>query len=99
MGKTPYFRTYQTRLEQAQRTVVAQHQAQQQLLQSQAQQGQNVSGQARRRVTHPIRVERRRDNRHLAIIDGMRKLAKRREQQAHKQSEGKVVDFLKRLVF
>jgi chromatin modification-related protein VID21 len=99
MGKTPYFRTYQTRLEQAQRTVVAQHQAQQQLLQSQAQQGQNVSGQARRRVTHPIRVERRRDNRHLAIIDGMRKLAKRREQQAHKQSEGKVVDLLKRLVF
>jgi chromatin modification-related protein VID21 len=87
MSKTQYFRTYQTRLEQAQRTVTAQHQAQQQLLQQQAQQGQAISGQARRRTTQPIRVERRRENRHLAIIDGMRKLARKRESIAHKQAE------------
>jgi chromatin modification-related protein VID21 len=87
MSKTQYFRTYQTRLEQAQRTIVAQHQAQQQLIAQQAQQGQNVSNQPRRRTTQPIRVERRRENRHLAIIDGMRKLARKRESIAHKQAE------------
>ncbi|KAF2730587.1 hypothetical protein EJ04DRAFT_38532 [Polyplosphaeria fusca] len=87
MSKTQYFRTYQTRLEQAQRTVLAQHQAQQQLMQQQAQQGQNIPGQQRRRTNNPIRVERRRENRHLAIIDGMRKLARKRESVAHKQAE------------
>ncbi|KAF1995179.1 hypothetical protein P154DRAFT_624181 [Amniculicola lignicola CBS 123094] len=87
MSKTQYFRTYQTRLEQAQRTVLAQHQAQQQLLQQQAQQGQNVPTQPRRRTTQPIRVERRRENRHLAMIDAMRKLARKRESAAHKQAE------------
>jgi chromatin modification-related protein VID21 len=88
MVKTPYFRTYMHRLEQAQKTVAAE---QQQLLQQQAQQGgQNMSGQVRKRSTQPIRVERRRENRHLAYIDAMRKLARKREQQAHKQAECKL---------
>jgi len=88
MSKTQYFRTYQSRLEQAQRTVAAQHQAQQQLLQQQAQNSQSIPNQTpRRRTTQPIRVERRRENRHLAIIDGMRKLARKRESLAHKQAE------------
>lgn len=88
MSKTQYFRTYQSRLEQAQRTVAAQHQAQQQLIQQQAQNGQNIPAQTpRRRTNQPIRVERRRENRHLAIIDGMRKLARKRESIAHKQAE------------
>ncbi|CAI6341971.1 unnamed protein product [Periconia digitata] len=88
MSKTQYFRTYQSRLEQAQKTVLAQLQAQQQLQQQQQANGQNVStGQPRRRTTQPIRVERRRENRHLAIIDGMRKLARKRESLAHKQAE------------
>lgn len=88
MSKTQYFRTYQSRLEQAQRTVAAQHQAQQQLIQQQSQNGQNIPSQTpRRRTNQPIRVERRRENRHLAIIDGMRKLARKRESIAHKQAE------------
>ncbi|KAL1595771.1 RNA polymerase II transcription elongation factor SpEAF [Paraconiothyrium brasiliense] len=88
MSKTQYFRTYQSRLEQAQRTVAAQHQAQQQLIQQQQQSGQSIPAQTpRRRTNQPIRVERRRDNRHLAIIDGMRKLARKRESIAHKQAE------------
>lgn len=88
MSKTQYFRTYQSRLEQAQRTVAAQHQAQQQLIQQQSQNGQNIPAQTpRRRTNQPIRVERRRENRHLAIIDGMRKLARKRESIAHKQAE------------
>ncbi|OCK74067.1 hypothetical protein K432DRAFT_430241 [Lepidopterella palustris CBS 459.81] len=87
MSKTQYFRTYQSRLEAAQRTVSAQHQALQQQLQQQAQSGGPISSQIRRRTTQPIRVERRKNNRYLAVIDGMRKLARKREQVAHKQQE------------
>jgi chromatin modification-related protein VID21 len=82
MSKTQYFRTYQGRLEQANKTVFAQYQAQQQ-----QQQGQTPGQPRRRPTTTPIRVERRRENRHLAIIDGMRKLARKRESAAHKQAE------------
>jgi len=85
MSKTQYFRTYQGRLEQANKTVYAQYQAQQQ--QQQQQQGQTAGQPRRRPTTTPIRVERRRENRHLAIIDGMRKLARKRESAAHKQAE------------
>lgn len=84
MSKTQYFRTYQGRLEQANKTVHAQFQAQQQ---QQQQQGQTPGQPRRRPTTTPIRVERRRENRHLAIIDGMRKLARKRESAAHKQAE------------
>ncbi|OAL53357.1 MYB and HSA domain-containing protein [Pyrenochaeta sp. DS3sAY3a] len=84
MSKTQYFRTYQGRLEQANKTVYAQFQAQQQ---QQQQQGQTPGQPRRRPTTTPIRVERRRENRHLAIIDGMRKLARKRESTAHKQAE------------
>lgn len=85
MSKTQYFRTYQGRLEQANKTVFAQYQAQQQ--QQSQQQGQTPAQPRRRPTTTPIRVERRRENRHLAIIDGMRKLARKRESAAHKQAE------------
>lgn len=88
MSKTQYFRTYQGRLEQANKVVFAQYQAQQQQQQQQQQTGGAAPGQPRRRpTTTPIRVERRRENRHLAIIDGMRKLARKRESAAHKQAE------------
>lgn len=90
MSKTQYFRTYQSRLEAAQRTVSAQHQAAQQ--QQLAQQGQTnsqaLNTPIRRRTAQPYRVERRRANRHLALIDAMRKLARKRESAAHKQQEG-----------
>lgn len=86
MSKTQYFRTYQGRLEQANKTVFAQYQAQQQQ-QQQQQQSQAPAQPRRRPTTTPIRVERRRENRHLAIIDGMRKLARKRESAAHKQAE------------
>ncbi|KAH9878452.1 hypothetical protein IAQ61_001724 [Plenodomus lingam] len=86
MSKTQYFRTYQSRLEAANKTVYAQFQAQQQQ-QQQQQQGQTPGQPRRRPTTTPIRVERRRENRHLAIIDGMRKLARKRESAAHKQAE------------
>lgn len=93
MSKTQYFRTYQSRLEQAQRTITNQHQAMQQQLQQNMVAGQ-IPSQLRRRTTQPIRVERRRNNRYLAVIDGMRKLARKRESVAHKQAEGKQTKFM-----
>ncbi|KAL9062406.1 MAG: hypothetical protein Q9157_008947, partial [Trypethelium eluteriae] len=86
MSKMQYFRTYQSRLDAAQRTVTAHQQAQQQLL---AQQGNAAGVQTplRRRTTVPIRVERRRGGKYLSIMEAMRKLARKREGLAHKQQE------------
>ncbi|GIC91167.1 MYB and HSA domain protein [Aspergillus udagawae] len=90
MSKTQYFRAYHQRIETAQRTVLAQQQAaQQQQQQQQQQQGGNNSTQAqqpiRRRTTQPVRVDRRRSSKHLALLDAMRKLAKKRETMLQKQ--------------
>ena len=92
MSKTPYFRAYHQRLEAAQRAVLAQQQAaQQQQQQQQQQQPNNPQAQApiRRRTTQPLRVERRRSSKHLALLDAMRKLAKKRETMLQKQQHGK----------
>lgn len=86
MSKTHYFRAYNHRLEAAQRTLQNQYQ--------QATQAPQVPGQAvtpvRRRTTTSIRVERKRNQKHLTLVDAMRKLAKKREttmqKQAHAQS-------------
>lgn len=84
MSKTQYFRAYHARLEAAQRTLIAQQQA------TQHQQGNNP-GQppVRRRSAQPVRVERRKNNKYLALIDAMRKLAKKRESAVQKQQQGK----------
>ena len=91
MSKTQYFRAYHQRLETAQRTVLAQQQAaQQQQQQQQQQQGANAQSQppVRRRTTQPLRVDRRRSSKHLALLDAMRKLAKKRETMLQKQQHG-----------
>lgn len=84
MSKTQYFRAYHQRLETAQRTVLAQQQAAQQQQQQAASNGQ-VQQPIRRRTTQPLRVDRRRSSRHLALLDAMRKLAKKRETMLQKQ--------------
>lgn len=84
MSKTQYFRAYHQRLETAQRTVLAQQQAAQQQQQQQANNGQ-AQAPVRRRTTQPLRVDRRRSSRHLALLDAMRKLAKKRETMLQKQ--------------
>ncbi|CRG87988.1 Chromatin modification-related protein eaf1 [Talaromyces islandicus] len=90
MSKTQYFRAYHQRLEAAQRAVMAQQAAQQQQLQQQAAQ-QGNTGQTqpfiRKRSTQPIRVDRRRTSRHLALLEAMRKLAKKRETTLQKQQQ------------
>ncbi|KAL3468352.1 hypothetical protein BJX64DRAFT_245656 [Aspergillus heterothallicus] len=90
MSKTPYFRAYHQRIDTAQRNVMAQQQAAAQQQQQQQQQQANTNTQQpvpliRRRGTQPIRVDRRRSSRHLALLDAMRKLAKKRETMLQKQ--------------
>ncbi|KAL4890910.1 hypothetical protein BDV59DRAFT_75302 [Aspergillus ambiguus] len=87
MSKTQYFRAYHQRLETAQRTVLAQQQAAQQQQQQQQQANGNPQSMPpiRRRTTQPLRVDRRRSSKHLALLDAMRKLAKKRETMLQKQ--------------
>jgi chromatin modification-related protein VID21 len=80
MQKTHYFRAYNSRLEAANRNVTAQAaQAPQQI------NGQGVVQPPRRRSTISFRVERRRQQKHLTLVDAMRKLAKKRETSIQKQ--------------
>ncbi|KAF8859207.1 hypothetical protein BDZ45DRAFT_621398 [Acephala macrosclerotiorum] len=81
MQKTHYFRAYSTRIDTANRNVMSQP--------SQAPPQPNANGQVqpapRRRPTTSVRVERRRNNKHLTLVDAMRKLAKKRETNIQKQ--------------
>ena len=84
MSKTQYFKAYHSRLEAAQRTLVAQQQAAQQ------QQGNNAAQMPiRRRTALPVRVDRRKNNKHLALVHAMQKLAKKRETALQKQQHGR----------
>lgn len=83
MARTPYFKAYQSRIDAAQRAIAQQNQnAQQQVGPNGA-----VTPIPRRRPTTSIRVERRRNQKHLALIDAMRKLAKKREATAQKAQQ------------
>lgn len=81
MQKTQYFKAYNSRIESAQRIIAQQNQI--------AVQQANAAGGAvqplRRRPSVPLRVERRRNQKHLTLIDAMRKLAKKRETTLQKQ--------------
>ena len=82
MAKTQYFRAWHARLEAAQRKLHAQNQALQQ------QHANNPQIPIRRRTSLPVRVERRRNNKALVMVQAMAKLAKRRETAAQKQQHG-----------
>ena len=81
MQKTQYFKAYNSRIDAAQRVIAQQNQI--------ASQQANASGGAitplRRRPSIPTRVERRRNQKHLTMLDAMRKLAKKRETAIQKQ--------------
>ncbi|KAI9848746.1 MAG: chromatin modification- protein VID21 [Sclerophora amabilis] len=79
MQKTQYFRAYYARLEAAQRNLMAQPQPQQPT------QTKNAVTPVRKRTAQPVRVERRKNTKHLALFDAMRKLAKKRENSLQKQ--------------
>ncbi|OBT98375.1 chromatin modification- protein VID21 [Pseudogymnoascus verrucosus] len=84
MQKTHYFRAYNSRLEAAQRSLLLQ-------IQAQAAQPPPAVGSAPprqiRRSTTSVRVERRRNQKHLTLVDSMRKVAKKRETTAQKQQQ------------
>lgn len=84
MAKTQYFRAYHQRLQAAQNT----HEAQQQGLQQQ--QAGNIP--PRRRSTQPFWVERRRNMKHVHLVNAMKNLARKREATIKKPEKG--MDFL-----
>ena len=92
MVKTQYFKAYHARQEAAQQTLMAQQQAAQAAQAQQAQQGQqgtNTSqGPIRRKTSMPVRVDRRRNNKHLSLLHAMQKLAKKKEVAIQKQQHG-----------
>ncbi|KAL8661471.1 MAG: hypothetical protein Q9202_005590 [Teloschistes flavicans] len=79
MAKTQYFRAYHARLQAAQSI----HEAQQQAMHQQ--QGSNAL--LRRRNTQPFLVERRKNTKHVHLVNAMRNLARKREATAKKQEE------------
>lgn len=83
MSKTQYFKAYNSRIEAAQRVIMQQNQ----LAAQQASASGGNTTPLRRRPSTPLRVERRRNQKHLALIDAMRKLAKKRETQQQKQQQ------------
>ncbi|KAI5358506.1 Putative SANT/Myb domain, Homeobox-like domain superfamily, Helicase/SANT-associated [Septoria linicola] len=87
MRKTVYFKTWYARLEQAQQASERRYQQQVQVIQQQAAQNGAPSHVPIRRKTTPTRVEKRRSTRYLWMVEGFRKLAKKREQAAWKQAE------------
>ena len=82
MQKTHYFRTYTNRIDTANRIVMLQ------TVQPPPQpaiNGQIQQPPPRKRPTTSVRVDRRRNQKHLTIVDAMRKLAKKRETSVQKQ--------------
>ncbi|KAG8161571.1 hypothetical protein KVR01_008558 [Diaporthe batatas] len=81
VARTQYFQTYQRRIDQAQRAIAM---ANQMASQQAAPNGPVVP---RRRQTTPLRVERRANRRHFALIDAMKKQEKKREAAKAKQQQ------------
>lgn len=83
MNRISYFRAYHNRIAAAQRI----SEAQQQVLMQQ--QGNNPAQiPLRRRSTQPYSVERRKNAKHIHLVDAMRKQAKKREMAVAKQQHG-----------
>ena len=83
MVKVPYFRTYNLRLQQAQRSYEAHHQS---MIQKHG--GNPAQIPLRRRSTQPYNVDQRKNMRHIHMVDAMRRQAKKREAALHKQQHG-----------
>lgn len=84
MQKTHYFRAYTSRMDAANRNILAQNNA---LSQQANANGPMQQATPRRRPTTSVRVERRRNARHLTLVNAMQKLAKKRETNAQKQAQ------------
>jgi len=85
MQKTHYFRLYTARIEAAARNLMAQAMPNQTTAGGI---GVNVTPVRRPRSTGTMRVDRRRNTKYLAMVDAMRKLAKKKEAALQKQQHG-----------
>lgn len=83
VAKTQYFMTYQRRIESAQKAIAQANEN------ARPQVGPNgaVTPAQRRRSTLPFRVDRKASKRHFAVVDAMKKLAKKREAAIAKQQQ------------
>ncbi|KAI7009416.1 hypothetical protein KC362_g17253, partial [Hortaea werneckii] len=87
MRKTLYFKTWFQRLEQSQQAAERRYQAQVAAIQQQAQANGQPANTPQRRRTVPTKVEKRKNVRYLWLVDAMRKLARKRENNSYKQAE------------
>ena len=81
MSRTQYFRTWNARRD------AARHHLNQQFVAHQ-QAHHTSQSQLRRKNTEPMRVERRRNSKHLALVHAMQKVAKKKETTIQKQQHG-----------
>jgi chromatin modification-related protein VID21 len=86
MSKQPYFKMWHNRIDAGQRMVQQQYQNLQQQPNAAAVAA-SLTAVARRRQSIPLRVDKRRASKHFAIMDAMRKVAKRRETALQKQQQ------------
>ena len=95
MQRTAYFKAYNGRIEGAQRVIAQQNQRAVEQAQQASAAGNTVTP-IRRRPSVPVSVERRRAQKHLTMLDAMRKLAKKRETTIQKQQHNAAQNAMKK---
>jgi chromatin modification-related protein VID21 len=83
MGRHQYFKAWHARREGARKMVADQNHAQQVLINNNT-----IPATYRRRTTEPMRVEKRKNNKHLTLVHAMTKVAKKKEISLQKQQHG-----------
>jgi chromatin modification-related protein VID21 len=86
MSRTAYFKTYQSRIEQA-NLKISQAAANAQAQPGAAQSPTQTHTIKRRTSSQPIKVERRKDVKHIGMVDAIRRVARKRENILHRAHE------------
>jgi chromatin modification-related protein VID21 len=86
MSRTAYFKTYQSRIEQA-NLKISQAAANAQAQPGTAQSPTQTHTIKRRTSSQPIKVERRKDVKHIGMVDAIRRVARKRENILHRAHE------------
>lgn len=88
MNRTQYFRTWHSRRDAARALL------NQQIAVQQQQATGSQPTQIRRRTSEPMRVERRRNSKHLTLVQAMHKVARKKETTLQKQQHGMILSIL-----
>jgi chromatin modification-related protein VID21 len=89
MSRTAYFKTYQARIEQA-NLKISQAAANAQAQSGSTQSPTQAHTIKRRTSSQPIKIERRRDLKHISMVDAIRRVARKRENILHRAHESKL---------